>query len=63
MLCPAAFKDGQLDMPGELRKLQGELCAALAAAPAPNATTLIPADLQQLVRSTMATCLPADLPF
>lgn len=53
VLLGAAFKDGQLDMPGELRKLQGELCAALAAAPAPNATTLIPADLQQLLQSRL----------
>lgn len=46
----AAFKDGQLDLPAELRKLQAQLCAALAAAPAPNATAIVPADLQQLVR-------------
>lgn len=61
---PAAFKDSQLDMPGELRKLQAQLCAALAAAPAPNATAIVPADLQQLVRQQhgLLALLTASLP-
>lgn len=57
----AAFKDGQLDLPAELRKLQAQLCTALAAAPAPNATAIVPADLQQLVRGLSAACLPATM--
>lgn len=61
-LCPlAAFKDGELSLPTELRKLQAQLCAALAAPPAVNGTAILPADLKQQVWGSAAVlggCMP-----